>query len=396
MKRYSVLVAALLLVSLAHGKDWLAFRIYASNARQIDRIVNSDLTLLQEDVAWTTDVAVQDEADVRRLGLPYTFLRNMGDFSDQYENLADGTNYQTEYLSYANILAQYEEWRTAYPSLVTRQQIGSSIENRPIYVYTLKNPGSALPQQGVFLQGGIHAREWISPPTVMYIFDTMLKEALSSASGWNLLSRYELMVVPVVNPDGYEYSRSSSNNRLWRKNRRDNPGSSFGVDLNRNYPVGWGGPGSSGTPSNSTYRGTAAWSEPEVSCIRDFLNVRTQTIGLPFVIDYHSHGQKMLYPWSYTENPAPHGPRMLALSNVYAAALQAETGRVYDTGQGSVALYIAGGTSKDYFYDAFGSDSYTVEMRAGGQSGFELPPAEILPNCRENYAGFKAALIDLL
>jgi hypothetical protein len=40
--------------------------------------------------------------------------------------------------------------------------------------------------------------------------------------------------------------------------------------------------------------------------------------------------------------------------------------------------------------------TYTVEMRSGGQTGFDPPPSAILPNARENYAGFKAVLIDML
>ena len=49
-------------------------------------------------------------------------------------------------------------------------------------------------------------------------------------------------IVPVVNPDGYEYTRSSPNNRMWRMTRSKNPGQKcLGVDGNRNYEYHWGG-----------------------------------------------------------------------------------------------------------------------------------------------------------
>ena len=61
---------------------------------------------------------------------------------------------------------------------------------------------------------------------------------------------------PVVNPDGYVYNEVNDpfGGGLWRKNRRNNGGGSFGVDLNRNWTVGFGGRGSSSRTRSSTPR----------------------------------------------------------------------------------------------------------------------------------------------
>ena len=76
-------------------------------------------------------------------------------------------------------------------------------------------------------------------------------------------------LVPVLNPDGYEYSRTTD--RMWRKNRRKNSGSKCdGVDLNRNFEMGFG-TASSGNPCDDTYRGTEAFSEPESAALRDYI-----------------------------------------------------------------------------------------------------------------------------
>jgi hypothetical protein len=332
---------------------------------------------------------------LRGLGLRFERIGSISDPTVPYVRTTDGTDYKTEYLRYSEILAQYEAWRAEYPTLITRQQIGLSIQNRPIWVYRLTNPMSVLPKTGVFIQGGIHAREWVSPPTAMYVFETMLREALSGGAGWQLLTKYELNCVPVVNPDGYEYTWT--NQRLWRKNRRNIVNSSsFGVDLNRNYAKGWGGQGSSGNPSSETYRGTAAFSEPEVACIRDYLDVRSVKLAFNFMIDYHSYGQHILYPWSYTLEPAPDAARMDAIGNTYRSAMLASGGATYDVGQGSIALYVASGSSKDFYYDSYGANAYTVELRPIGSPGFELPPSQILPTIRENWAGFRAVLRSLL
>ena len=58
----------------------------------------------------------------------------------------------------------------------------------------------------------------------------------------SLLSQLTFVIVPVVNPDGFVYT--FTDDRFWRKNRRDD----HGVDTNRNFGTAWGGPGSSGDP----------------------------------------------------------------------------------------------------------------------------------------------------
>lgn len=76
-------------------------------------------------------------------------------------------------------------------------------------------------------------------------------------------------ILPVVNPDGYEYTFVTD--RLWRKNRRRNGyGSCSGVDLNRNFGYRWGGKGTSKDICHETYSGSAPFSEPETDAIRNF------------------------------------------------------------------------------------------------------------------------------
>jgi hypothetical protein len=71
-------------------------------------------------------------------------------------------------------------------------------------------------------------------------------------------------------------------------------------------------------------------------------------------------------------------------------AITAGGGNSYVSGQGSTTLYVAGGTSKDWFYDAFGSASYTIELRDTGQSGFLLPESQITPTQNEAWNAMRA------
>lgn len=124
-------------------------------------------------------------------------------------------------------------------------------------------------------------------------------------------------------------------NRMWRKTRKPNPGSScVGVDPNRNWDAGFGGTkgeiykykfiylctlcvceiqlkvicdwllstgaGSSASPCTETYRGPSAHSEPEVKAIVDFVKSHGQ---IKAFVSIHSYSQMLLYPYGYTKTP---------------------------------------------------------------------------------------------
>jgi len=115
----------------------------------------------------------------------------------------------------------------------------------------------------LWIDGGIHAREWISPAAVTYIIDYLVENSE------NLEVDY--YILPVINPDGYEYTFMSD--RLWRKNRRKVGRSGCsGVDLNRNFGYRWGGKGSSTDVCRETFSGSGPFSEPETAAIRNFFD----------------------------------------------------------------------------------------------------------------------------
>lgn len=143
------------------------------------------------------------------------------------------------------------------------------------------------------MDGGMHAREWISPATVTYIINEIVE-------GHEDLPQHmrdtDFYILPVANPDGYEYTFTSD--RLWRKNMRQHGRQCPGVDLNRNFGYQWGGKGTSASPCAQTYRGATAFSEPETAAIRSYV---TKLGGkyLRGFISFHSYGQYILFPWGY-------------------------------------------------------------------------------------------------
>jgi murein tripeptide amidase MpaA len=378
--------------ALTFAGDWCTYRVYAPDRAAIQSLSDSHLRLLSDRVGRITDVAAPDQRELDSLGLRFVQIGMIPDPMTAYDRVTDGTDYKTEYLRFDEIIAQFETWRQTYPSLIDRVQVGLSHQGRPIWLYRLHNDLSPIPSTSVFFHGLIHAREWISGPVCIYNFHQLLNDALGSAEGWRRITRFQFLVVPVLNPDGYVYTWTSD--RLWRKNRRNN-GNNFGVDLNRNYPIGWGGVGSSGNSGSETYRGPAPFSEPELSGLRDYLNSVAVKTPFSYTLDYHSYGQYVIHPLGYTETQAPDHAALTAIARTYADAIEAVSGLEYTVGQSSVVQYPAGGTSEDYYYDEFGSLGGTIELRPEGGSGFQLPPSQILPTITEHWAGFRAALNQL-
>jgi hypothetical protein len=138
-----------------------------------------------------------------------------------------------------------------------------------------------------------------------------------------------VIVVPNVNPDGYEYSYYYD--QMWRKNRRPVDNNCYGVDGNRNYDIVWSQGEQEKNPCGEVYRGPAPFSELETQTIR---NIMTRINNQCFLyISIHTFGNKILYPSGYTTQPHP---RRNLLHKVASAGVQAvfeRTGTRFDADQ---------------------------------------------------------------
>ena len=76
----------------------------------------------------------------------------------------------------------------------------------------------------------------------------------------------------------------------------------YGVDLNRNYSQGWGGPGSSDRAASDIYRGAKPFSEPETQAIKSFIE---SNANITMLLSFHSFSELILYPWGNTTEPIP-------------------------------------------------------------------------------------------
>jgi len=144
---------------------------------------------------------------ITQIGVPYYVnIENVQTLIDQtmprYKSTFDFKNYHSLEIIYNNM----DDLAQRYPNKVKIIVGGKTYEKRQIkgvqVSFKANNPG-------IFLEGGIHAREWISPATVMYILHQLLTSNNSDIR--NLADSHDWYIFPLFNPDGYVYTHKTVN-----------------------------------------------------------------------------------------------------------------------------------------------------------------------------------------
>ena len=327
--------------------------------------------LAAEGVQWTVlddDIDESARAEASRLATTMTV------------SAADAPElWFSEFRDYTAIEARLEHLAAQYPQRASLHTIGASFDGRPILALRIGDTASGDDDVPVLINGTQHAREWIAAMTATCVAERLVRQADEDDEVRAFVDASDTWVVPVVNPDGYQYSWGQD--RYWRKNRRGG----HGVDLNRNWAVAWGGTGSSGNKRSDTYRGEGPFSEPESSALRDL--ARREEVRLH--VDFHAYGQLVLFPWNHSSRRSDDHARLAAIGDTMASAIFDEHGTRYRLIRG-VELYPAAGTMTDYMYGEAEALSYTIELRPRAGSGFVLPPDQIMPTCDEGFAAVLA------
>jgi len=260
------------------------------------------------------------------------------------------------YHNYTEMTTILSGLNDTYSYIVDVFSIGKSWRNRDIYCARLTNESDGELKPEVLFVGYHHAQEQISAELPLYyVVDAVTNYGLDE-NVTNLFNTREIYVIVALNVDGLELFES---NDRQRKNARqideDSDGSvdedppedlngnrlievlvnhtdpydpKFmgyegidndtdgvngedwigGVDLNRNYPVGWENAGSD--PSSPVYRGPAPFSEPETQAIRDLVLEHNFT----HAISFHSGLEFIIYPWGCTADPTPDDAKFIEIA----------------------------------------------------------------------------------
>ncbi len=268
----------------------------------------------------------------------------------------------SNYYTPAEIEAKIDSFQKSYPNLARKVDLttltGAQKTHDKRGIFALKvsdNVARDEDEPAVLLAANHHARELTTPVMVFGAIDRILKAYATDPKLKALVDGYELFFVPCVNPDGVNWVWTKDN--LWRKNRRPNGGTSFGVDNNRNYPFLWGKCGASSRTTSQTYKGPAAGSEAENKTMMAFSRAYRPEIYL----DFHSSGREVLFTYAPC---ATVGVTTKALIDRYKDSLR--TPMKYATRKPS-----ASGEAPEFHWGDGGTMSFLTEVNQSFQPAYK-------------------------
>ncbi|ADV68314.1 M14 family metallopeptidase [Deinococcus maricopensis] len=333
------------------------------------------------------DVSLADFERLRQTGQERGFTVRIDEArTAEQTRAALGMNMQaisSQYPCYRTVEETYAAARQMtvdYPNLASWTAIGSSwLKTRgqggyDMYVLKLTNKNITGTKPKMVVTSAIHAREYTTAELMTRFAEKLVQGYGKDPDITWMLDHQEVHLILQTNPDGRKKAEAGT---LWRKNVNTTacPTSSTkqGVDLNRNFAFGWGGPGAGTTACDETYRGPSAASEPEVQAVQNYLKAvfpdqkgpnrsdaaPSTTSGI--YMDIHSYSQLVLWPWGDTSTLPPNATALQTLGRKFA---------YYNgyTPEQAVGLYPTSGTTDDYAYGELGVAAYTIEL---GNAFFE-------------------------
>jgi len=248
-----------------------------------------------------------------------------------------------QYKSYKQTCEFLQECVINYPDIISIKSIGKTWEDRDIMLATISlNVENADLKPAMLYTGTIHAREWIGNELAVSFIDYLLKNHNSNPKILRTLRRNTLYIVPCLNPDGFEYSKSHFS--FWRKNRRDNKDGTFGVDLNRNFSVGY--QKIKDTASN-VYSGPAPFSEPETMAMKNFVDTHE---NITIALDYHSQGNVFFPAHKFNHEMEIDGTDLNTICANMNFEIHKATGRQYGIHRGKPPTKLISGSGREYYY----------------------------------------------
>ncbi|MEQ2174703.1 hypothetical protein GOODEAATRI_010503, partial [Goodea atripinnis] len=248
-------------------------------------------------------------------------------------------------------------------------------------------------KKAMWIDCGIHAREWISPAFCLIFVHYSLSFYNQNPDITQILNNMDVYVMPVMNPDGYKYTWTK--NRMWRKNRSFKKNTScIGVDLNRNFDANWCTIGASPDPCEEIYCGAFPESEPESLAVANFLRSHKDSIQIYLTI--HSYSQMLIIPYSCSMDEAENHSDLYEMVKQAAENIRRYYRSVYTYGPGAKTIYLAPGGSDDWAYNIGIKYSFTFELQDRGHYGFLLPPSHIQGACNEALIAVKTIALKVI
>jgi len=289
-----------------------------------------------------------------------------------------------QYSSYSECVAFFKEAERKNPHLFQVQTIGTTWEEREIIAVSVtKNVQKNKDKPALFYTGTIHAREWIGIELSLAFGQYILEHIEYDPQLNELLDKSTLYMVPCANPDGFEYSRNHF--AFWRKNRRRNSDGSFGVDLNRNFEVGFL---KNSDMTSNVYSGPESFSEPETRALRDFV---FEHKNITIALDYHSQGNVFFPAHNFIHEDAQDAIDLNILAANMAEEIRKESGREYGVHMGKPPVHLISGSGREFYYSQ-GALALVAEVGTRNISDYKKHMSE---NIQENIPALILALSEV-
>lgn len=258
------------------------------------------------------------------------------------------------YRSYEESTQIFKDLEKKYPNFFKLESIGKTWENRDINLITIsRDIKSSKKRPALFYTGTIHAREWIGHELAIEFAKYILENYDIDPTIQAYLDEATIYMVPCANPDGYEYSRNHFS--FWRKNRRQNADGTYGVDLNRNFPIGF--TKTTNTLSN-VYGGAEPFSEPETTALKEFVEAHE---NITIALDYHSQGNVFFPAHDFRHEDTIDTTDMNNLCANMAEEIRKISGKEYGIHQGKPPAKLISGSGREFYYSK-GIISTVVEV----------------------------------
>ncbi|KAF2896241.1 hypothetical protein ILUMI_09935 [Ignelater luminosus] len=310
------------------------------------------------------------------------YIKNVQKLIDQERITTKNHTRATDWKRYQTldeIYAWMDSLQAQYPGIVQSVVGGQSYEGRQIRGVKVSYKSG---NKAAFIEGGIHAREWIAPATVTYMLNQLLTS--SDPAVRDVAENHDWYIFPSVNPDGYVYTHTRD--RMWRKTRKPY-GLCVGADPNRNWGYQWMNGGASNNPCFDTYAGSSPFSEIETKSLSDYMETFMDKIEVYF--DFHAYSQYLMFPYGHAGLEVPKNNALLHKIGRKAGQVLAQRyGTIYSVGNIPEVIYVASGGSCDWVMNKMdaehnGGHVYVYELRDTGRHGFLLPADQIIPTGEE-------------
>ncbi|CAH1634686.1 unnamed protein product [Spodoptera littoralis] len=202
-----------------------------------------------------------------------------------------------KYHRYDDILAYLRKLHEQSADSLTKVELieyGVTAQNRPLVYLRISrgtNETNSPEKPIIVIEAATNPRDWVTIPAALNIVENLLKEQ-------KFLDNLEWIVIPVLNPDGYEYTHT--NVRLWQKSRSTNSNMGHicpGVNINRNFDYDWQNFDASSSPCSHLYAGVEPFSEIESRMIQDIINKNAPRVKL--YMSLQNNGGYISVPWHY-------------------------------------------------------------------------------------------------